>query len=118
MNTMTKSAGTSGRRFYDDQIALLIQANSDELIDRHYHEDAVLVSTGKAVRGRDALKQHFRGYLQMLGKLEILSLDAFIETEDTILFEATVRTALGVAKVYDAFVMRDGKATHHFTGVK
>jgi hypothetical protein len=49
---------------------------------------------------------------------EVLSLDQFVETEDTIFFEATVRTAMGQVKVYDAFVLSDGKATHHFTGVK
>jgi hypothetical protein len=54
----------------------------------------------------------------MLGKIEVLSLDQFVETDDTIFFEATVRTAAGHAKVYAAFVLRDGKATRHFTGLK
>ena len=92
--------------------------STDELIDSHYHEDAVLVSTTKVVRGHQNLKQHFRAYLAMLGKLGVTSLDAFIETEDSILFEASVRSVLGEAKLYDAFVLQDGKATYHFTGLK
>jgi hypothetical protein len=28
-----------------------------------------------------------------------------------------VATALGIARVYDAFVLREGKVTHHFAGV-
>jgi len=56
--------------------------------------------------------------VQQLGKLTVLSLDRFAETEDTLFFEASVSTAAGEACVYDAFVLRDGKVTHHFTGIK
>jgi hypothetical protein len=113
-----KTVETPGRRFYDEQIALLRQDSTDELIDEHYQQDAVLISFAKVVQGHAALKEHFRAYLKMLGTVEVLSLDQFVETEDTIFFEATVRTAMGQVKVYDAFVLSDGKATHHFTGVK
>lgn len=119
MNTTEQTMGkTPGRRFYDEQIAMLAQHQTDALIDLHYHEDAVLVSQAKVVKGRRDLKQHFRAYLAMLGNLEVKSLDPFIESDDSLLFEATVRSALGEAKVYDAFVLRDGRATHHFTGLK
>jgi SnoaL-like protein len=108
----------SGRRFYDEQIALLQQNNTDELIEHHYHGDAVLVTFQGVVRGEEALKRHFRSYMAKLGKLTVRSLDQFAETEDSLFFEATVETALGVARVYDAFVLKQGKATHHFTGLK
>jgi hypothetical protein len=113
-----KTAETSGRRFYDEQIALLRQDSTDALIDQHYQRNAVLISFAKVVHGHAALKEHFRAYLTKLGTVEVLSLDQFVETKDTIFFEATVRTAIGQVKVYDAFVLSDGKATHHFTGVK
>ena len=70
------------------------------------------------VNGHDALKWHFRSYVPQLGKLTVLSLDRFAETEDTLFFEASVSTAAGEARVYDAFVLRNGKVTHHFTGIK
>jgi plasmid replication initiation protein len=105
-----KTVETPGRRFYDEQIALLRQDSIDELIDQHYQQDAVLIAFTKVIQGHAALKEHFRAYLK--------SLDQFVETEDTIFFEATVRTAMGQVKVYDAFVLSEGKATHHFTGVK
>ena len=117
-NSEPKTGETAGRKFYDEQIALLRQGSTDDLIDRHYHQSAVLVSFEKVVQGHSALKQHFRAYLEVLGTIVVLSLDHFMESEDTIFFEATVQTAMGQAKVYDAFVLRDGKATHHFTGVK
>ena len=109
---------TPGRRFYEEQIALLRPDLTDELIDRHYQRNAVLISFTKVVQGHAALKEHFRAYLKMLETVEVLSLDQFVETEDTIFFEATVRTAMGQVNVYDAFVLSNGKATHHFTGVK
>jgi hypothetical protein len=107
-----------GHRFFDEQIALLEQDRTDELIERHYQPDAVLVSFQGVVRGHEALRRHFRCYMQKLGKLTVLSLDQFAETEDTLFFEASVSTSLGEARVYDAFVLRDGKVTHHFTGIK
>jgi hypothetical protein len=48
----------------------------------------------------------------------LLSFDQFAETEDALFFEASVSTFLGEARVYDAVVLRDGKVTHHLTGIK
>jgi hypothetical protein len=44
-------------------------------------------------------------------------MDKFVETGDTILFEATVRSQLGEARVYDALVLSEGKIDYHFAGV-
>jgi hypothetical protein len=49
---------------------------------------------------------------------EVVSTDKFTESEDTLLFEATVTSNLGRVRVYDAFVLDEGKARYHFTGVK
>ena len=118
--TMVKAelATTPGRKFYEDQITLLQGQNADELIDKHYTDDAVMISFSKVVRGRQPLKEFFRGWLKMAGKMEVVSLDQFVETDNGVLYEATIRTALGQVTVYDAFVLRDGKATHHFAGTK
>jgi len=67
--------------------------------------------------GNAALKEYFAGYVKMLGSLEVLSTDKFVETEDSPFFQATVKTDLGQAVVFDAWVLRDGKITHHFTGI-
>jgi len=107
----------SGQQFYERQLAYLQAGDVKGLIDHHYHADAALVTFDVTVRGHDALIAHFRGYLQRLGQLEVLSTDKFVETGDTIFLEATMRTALGAARVYDAFVLRDGKIAYHFTGV-
>jgi ketosteroid isomerase-like protein len=109
---------TPGRKFYEEQLQYIFAKDVDGLIDNHYNEDAVLIGFDFVVKGRDALKKYFRGYLEMLGKLELKSTDKFRETEDTIFLEASVVSKLGPAVVYDAFVLRDGKASYHFTGVK
>ena len=70
------------------------------------------------VKGRDALKTYFHGYIEMLGDIVVESTDKFAETDDAIFFEATVSSKLGRARVYDAWTLRDGLITHHFTGVQ
>ncbi len=107
---------TAGRAFYDRQIAYLEAGDLDGVL-RQYAEDAVLVGFDVTVRGRAALRTHFASYLRHLGTLRLLSTDKFTETPDSIFFEATMQTDLGVARVYDVFLLRDGLATHHFTGV-
>lgn len=78
----------------------------------------MLISFDRVVEGTAALKQHFRSYLESLGDLVVVSTDKFQETEDTVFFEASVESRHGPAVVYDAFVLRDGKISYHFTGVK
>jgi len=125
LETMTAPGSTTaeatdelvGREFYDRHVQYLLDRDTDRLIDEHYNEEATLVSHDGIVRGREALKQHFRGYLEMLGELEVVSTDKFTDTGDSILFEATVNSRFGQARVYDAFVLRDLKIDYHFTGV-
>jgi ketosteroid isomerase-like protein len=107
---------TPGRAFYNRQIAALESGDVDRVMAQ-YHEDAVLVSFDTTVRGRTALREHFVGYLARLGSLTLLSTDRWAETPDAIFFEATVRTSSAEVKVYDIFMLRDGRATHHFTGL-
>jgi hypothetical protein len=107
---------TPGRAFYEKQIAALESGDIDRVMAQ-YHEDAVLVSFDTTVHGLAALREHFVSYLARLGSLTLLSTDRFAETPDSIFFEATVRTGTAEVKVYDVFMLRDGRATHHFTGL-
>ncbi len=107
---------TPGQAFYQRQIAAL-EAGDMNAILAQYHPDATMVGFDFVVKGRGAIKEHFEGYLERLGTLRLKSTDKFIETEDAIFFEATITSDLGEAQVYDVFLLRDGKATHHFSGV-
>lgn len=109
---------TPGNQFYQRQLDYLTAKDVDGLVESQYADDGEIVSFDFTIKGQEALKEHFRGYLEMLGYIKVLSTDKFAESENTIFFEATVETKLGVVQVYDAFVLRNGKAVHHFTGVK
>jgi hypothetical protein len=102
------------KKFYREQIALLQANQIDELIERHYHSDAALISFQEIARGHDSLKNYFKRSMQALGKLEVTSIDDFSETADALFFELTVHTRLGDSIVDEAFVVREGKVTHHF----
>ena len=106
-----------GRKFYEEQLNYLAAKDVDGLVANHYNDDAVFISFDVTVKGREALRDYFRTYLERLGTLTVTSTDKFTETEDTIFFEATVTSNLGAVRVYDAFVLRDGKISYHFAGV-
>jgi hypothetical protein len=108
---------TPGKAFYNRQVAFLEANDVDGLIANQYAEDAEIIGFDFNYKGREALHKHFIAYMQRLGFIKLKSTDKFTETADTIFFEATVQVAGGEARVYDAFVLRDGKATHHFTGL-
>ncbi len=107
---------TVGQDFYQQQVAALEAQDVDALVAQ-YHEDAVMVGFDFTARGHAAIREHLTGYLAKLGSLKLVSTDRFAETEDSIFFEATVHTPLAEAKVYDVFLLRDGRATHQWTGV-
>jgi hypothetical protein len=106
-----------GKKFYEEQLGYLTPKDVDGLVANHYNDDAVLISFAVTVKGREALRDYFRTYLERLGTLAVTSTDQFVETEDSILLEATVTSNLGTVRVYDAFVLRDGKISYHFAGV-
>jgi len=107
---------TPGKAFYQRQIAALETLDMNALL-RQYHPDATMIGFDFTVKGHSAIRKHMEGYLERLGTLKVQSTDKFTETEDAIFLEATITSRLGEARVYDVFLLRDGKATHHFTGV-
>lgn len=109
---------TPGKRLYLLQVACLISKDVEKLVDENYNENAILVSANSTVIGKPALKQHFMNYLSRVDIKEVKSTDVFVESGDALLFEATIETSTGIAKVYDAFVLQAGKISYHFTGVK
>ena len=107
---------TAGQTFYDDQVRFC-ETKDIEGIRSHYTDDAVLIAFDHQVYGGDAIAEYFRGYLDRMAGLKLASTDRFVETDDTVFFEATINLDAGVARVYDAFHLRDGRALRHFTGL-
>ena len=113
---MDNQDSSPGRRFYDHQISVLEAKDIAGIVDQ-YQPDAVVVGFDFQVRGSAAIARHFAAYLDEIGSLKLVSTDRWAETEDSIFFEATVQTAHGTAQVYDVFLLREGKATHQYTGL-
>jgi ketosteroid isomerase-like protein len=107
---------TPGRKFYEEHLAFIQAKDFDGLIDSHYNEDAVFTSFYGTIRGKEALREHFRSYLGSLGDTTI-QLNKLAESEDTLLIETTVNAEVGQERTYNAFVLRNGKISYHFYGV-
>jgi len=107
---------TPGRKFYAEHLAYINSKDFDGLIDNHYNDDATFTSFFGCLKGREALRQHFRTYLGSLGDIRV-RLDKLTETENTLLLETTVTTDQGTIRTYDAFVLRNGKIDYQFYGV-
>src|SRR5262249_55878125 len=97
------SAEEAAREYLYEQVKLLQQRDVDALLERHYHPDAVLVTQRVAMRGHGALRDYFIQYLAALGDFAVDSIDLLSATDNAFLFEAKVTSALGRARVYDAF---------------
>jgi hypothetical protein len=110
---------TPGWKFFEKHLQFFIDKDVDGLLASDYNDDAVCVSYDFAIKGKDGLKSLFSGYLEMVGDIVLRSTDHWRETDDSILIEATMDTSrAGERKVYDIFVMKNGKISYHFTGVR
>jgi SnoaL-like domain len=114
---------TPGRKFFDEQMAYIGANDVDGLIDGHYTPDAVLITPADfldtppphIVRGTQELKDYFRKYLAWQGEIKVESLFDFAETDDSIFFQAIITSKTGRWVVGDAWYMRDGKISRHYS---
>ena len=112
-------APTPRWKFYKNHLNYFSNKDVEGLVKNDYNEDAVLAAPDFVVQGHAALREIFKGYLEMIGDMTLKTTDKFVETENSIYLEATLQTSnLGERKVTDAFVLKDGKISYHFTGVK
>lgn len=103
-----------GKDFYNEQLALMATGNIDALLEQHYHEDAVMVTFDGIRRGRQELKKYYVDTLKLMGQISHLSTQYFAETEDVIIFKATITSeGRGTVKADNAFYMKDGKIFRH-----
>lgn len=104
---------TEKRQLYENQLKYIIDNDIDALIDNNYDVDATLINISEdppiIIVGAQALKEHFKHYLQNLDGLKIVSTDKFVETEDSIFFEAKIETNAVTGVVYDAFYLQEWK---------
>lgn len=109
------------KEFYDYHLELLKKGDVNELVEHDYHEEAVMLLLAQeepvVIKGRNALKGQLGYYVENIYR-GLISTDKFVENEDSMFFEATINTAFGPSKVYDALYMKDGQIYRHYSGAK
>jgi hypothetical protein len=111
---MARFAPGKGKDFYKEQLGYLGTGDIDGMLDEHYHQDAVMVTFDGIRRGRAELKDYFLRTLGSMGQITGLSTEYFAETEDVIIFKASITDSKrGTVQADNALYMRDGKIYRH-----
>ena len=106
-------------KWYLRHVQFFKDKDVDGLLASDYTDDASLMSYDFALQGKAALKVAFTQYLEMIGDFTLDSTEVFHKVDDKVILEATLTTKnAGIRKVWDVFLLRDGKISHHFTGLK
>jgi len=110
---------SAGRKMLRRHMHYLYNNDVAGMLANEYTEDAVVVVDNNVVQGREALTGLMTGFIQMIGEFRYQTIDRFVETENSVLVESTVKMAnLGVSRVYDLYILRDGKIAQQIKGVK
>lgn len=105
---------TKGEKFYQDHVNYLANGDVDGLIRDHYHEDAEMVTFEFVLKGREAIGNYLKESPKKTGNVLGMSTDYFAESDDVIIFKASVKTEkFGTIKADDALYLEDGKIRRH-----
>ncbi len=108
----------SGKEFFERRIAALSAGDVDSLV-ADYADDAEIVRFLGVVRGSDEIRAYLVGFLAAHRRYELISLDQFQETGESVMWKATVDTAAGACQVYEVLVFNDeGKIWRQFPGLQ
>ncbi|MEW6218100.1 MAG: nuclear transport factor 2 family protein [Thermodesulfobacteriota bacterium] len=103
-----------GKDFYKEQLGYLGTNDIEGLLQEHYHPDAVMVTFDGIRRGHAELRQYFVNTLSSMGQITELSTQYFAETEDVIIFKATITDSKrGTVHADNALYLKDGKIHRH-----
>jgi hypothetical protein len=92
----------------------LVAAREVEALAAQYHDDALLLRGDRAIRGRDALREHFGTWLARGPVLEITAQHA---ADDVLSYQATVTAGDEPTREYGILVTRGERIARHVTGV-
>lgn len=103
-----------GKEFFGEQLQLMSTGQIDKLIADHYHPDAVMVTFDGIRRGPEELKHYYVTTLAIMKAVQGLQVQYFAETEDTIIFRATITSeGRGTVSAENGLVFKDGKIFRH-----
>ena len=64
MNSPVKMVvDTPGKLFYEEQVKYLLDKDVESLVEKHYQDNAVIVSFDHIVRGKEQIKAYFTQFL-------------------------------------------------------
>lgn len=108
----------NGNEFFQRRVAALSAGDVDSLVE-DYADDAEVVRFVGVARGPNEIRAYLVGFLAAHRRFDLISIDQFRETDDTVMWEATVETAAGPLQVSEALVFSDeGKIWREFPGVQ
>lgn len=108
-----------GKVLFDRQLRYYAEDDIEGLLENNYTEDARLVMFDYQVHGRDQLRQHFKGFKEIAGKVNFKEVEKFVENGNTMLIQVSAETEkLGTMVFIDAFVLQGGKISNQFSIVK
>ena len=111
---MSKFTPGNGKAFYREQLGFLATNDIDGLLREHYHPDAVMVTFDGIRRGHGELRHYFQNTLGSMGQITGLATQYFAETEDTIIFKASITDAKrGTVQADNALYFKDGLIFRH-----
>ena len=103
-----------GKEFYKEQLGYLATNDIEGMLREHYHPDAVMVTFDGIRRGHDELRKYFANTLGSMGQITGMSTDYFVETDDCILFKASITDSKrGTVKADNALYLKDGRIYRH-----
>jgi len=111
---MARFVAGKGRDFYKEQLQYLATNDIEGMLREHYHPDAVMVTFDGIRRGHDELGTYFKNTLASMGQITGLTTDYFVETDDCILFKASITDSKrGTVKADNALYFKDGRIYRH-----
>jgi ketosteroid isomerase-like protein len=111
-------------KLYREHINLILKKDVEALLNQ-YTDDALLISSfekkPKYFRGREQLREHFKGILGIDGLETEIAFWGETENPDTLMVTEiiTLQTKAGSANMRfaDSWVLRDGRIAIHFAGM-
>ena len=104
--------------FFNRRMEFLAAGDVDALVAQ-YASDAEIVRFLGVARGHGEIRAYLVGFLAAHQSYKLVSLDQIQQSDDAVIWEATVETAAGAIQVYDVFIFdSDGKVSRQFPGVQ
>jgi len=104
---------TKGEKFLQTLAAYKVKADWDGMLRDCYRDDAEVLIFGSIFKDKAAIKAHFVEGPKRTGKVLGMSLDYFGESDDVIIYKATIKTESGAIKANEGFYLKNGKIFRH-----